>query len=105
MAEESNAMFYNVNNLKALAEELENLATNFSSTIDTMYEDIYGMETNNYWTGATYDQFKNMCDTFKTTKIKTIITKLHNWSKGFASIAEDADTNTTTNKALFDEVL
>ena len=105
MAEESNAMYYSVDNLNTLSEDLNKEAQNFANVIEAMYTEIAGMETNNYWKGATYTQFKSMCDTFRSTKINAIITKLEGWSKGFADIAVSASETTTKNKEVFDNIL
>ena len=105
MAEEntSNAMYYSVDKLRALSEELIAEAGNFSKVIEAMYNDIYGMETNNYWKGATYDQFKTMCDDFKNKEINTIITKLKSWGKGFDDIATSASETTANNVKIFED--
>ncbi|MBQ8659780.1 MAG: hypothetical protein IJ475_02970 [Bacilli bacterium] len=95
-------LVYNVENLRALAQELSSHLSSFEGSIGEMFNVIdVTLNSSEYWQGQTYDQFKLYCDNYRSSNIEPLIEELKKWISDIESAAERAEATTARNVGLF----
>ncbi len=93
-------VFYDWGKIRTAASDLSGVLDTFKENIETIYGDVKAL--NSFWSGPSYDAFKANCESYKTSTIEPLITKINDWVNKMEELAAQAESTSQKNTGLFE---
>ncbi len=101
MAMDNDTLVYNSGALEELSQTINNHLNSFNDAVDEMFKVIdINMNQPDHWSGEIYDQLKDKCDAFRSTKIETMANNLKAYVDHFHKTSEESEETTTNVKGI-----
>ncbi len=102
----SETLVYNVGKIQELKNTLANRLNEFNDAVDAMFKIIdTQMGQGDHWTGTTYNDLKDKCDNFRTTRIESMVSSLQTYIDHFQKTSTEAEeTTASVIKTVTDDV-
>ena len=94
-------LVYNPAALEDLSNTLNSRLREFEDAIGAMFQTIdTEMNQPDHWSGSTYDQLKDKCDNFRSTKIEVMANNLKAYVNHFDKTSTEAAETTTSVEGI-----
>ena len=91
---------YNSGNIYGLADTLEGKLGVFNGKIDELFGYINKLQTDGYWTGTMYNDFKTNIETYRKDHIEPMVGEIKTWISTLRQAGADADANTAKGRNI-----
>ena len=92
----NDTLVYNVDAISELSNTLNGRLNEFNDAIDAMFRIIdTQMNQPDHWSGVTYDDLKDKCDNFRSTRIETMAANLKAYVDHFNKTSELSEETTS----------
>ncbi len=97
----NDTLVYNSESIQELSNVLGKRLEEFNSAIEAMFNIIdTKMNQPDHWSGETYDDLKDKCDSFRSSRIETMAANLKAYVDHFNKTSELSEETTTSVKGV-----